>query len=1001
MVEVATPLAPFLRRPPTPPKESASKLPEDHELAHGLRPNTSPDTPDESPSSSAEYLKSVSERGRKKVVISAWKQYHQPPSISSKGYDSDDLRPLPPSRECKSTTSILKHSNDVSHLDGSNDPLAFDNSSLPAMLRSAILHMAADSRASRLDAYNSLLACLSTYEDIPDTQELVTNVAEMAVFIRRDVGFRVSDGASIDIQLATQALKLVTVFLCLPSLVEHMSEDFRHFIIDQSIACLADERAPKILVSHYLHLLEKQKFGHRILTTERVNRLLSAMDTVTSRVKGTRIVGHRLTIYQRLLGQARSTMASRSRSWINHLISGLLCNIKEIRTRAINFGTEAGIQLGTSSTVSHAFLAVLDHQSPDGKKVVEMLCARMLEMTSSKEDGQYVPPMWSVVVLFLRSRRRQIECWNHVKEWLDVIEKCFNSSDMQIKLQANIAWNRLIFGINIDTSTSSSMAKMLKAPIVALLERKPHEKTPEKNMRMVKQIARSSYCTLIYYALRPNASHAQLDQYWDLYVADLLAKSFISSKADVDHACEIMSALLFNAGPPRVWSENRANTLGPMTVNELPCIDPKWVRSRAGKIMPVFQKLFDLADWALNEEREAPIVIAWRNFMAALGSAGSKEIKVSLDTMNAVAQIATQVQHLKIKDCAVKANAATYEKVGILLRLAISYIGALAFNENRLVLTAQSGFEAASETPSGRLKINSATLNSAAIHILRVLLETTNDPEDTAYTGVIAKMVQIALEPAHSRHSQLNTLRNLARLCSFEDAAIPPSSRMILWEILADTVLSTLQLQRVSDSHGGSPQYPGHEYRDAVKILEIGITQYSNQISPCWQKLYDQIGKTIEREIGAAGATLVLVEPLAGLIGKGLLRKADDFPIIAATKVIERLYWLPSRQSLERIHMQLWGAVQGQHKPSALDFPPDVYTFVNTSLEVTYHAATSLPEELLISLLSAVTSTLQSCPPALKAKVLESLQNGLALWVEDSEGALSGAKSTVLAKVKI
>ena len=1001
MVEIATPLAPFLRRPPTPPKESTSKLPNENDLGHDLPHSKALDTPDESPSSSAECLKSGSERRRKKVIISAWKHYHQPPSVSSKGYDSDDLRQLPPSRECKSTTSILKRSNDVPNLDGSNDLLIFDNSSLPAMLRSAILHMANDSRSSRLDAYNSLLACLSTYEDIPNTQELVANVADIIGFVRRDVIHRVSDGASIDIQLATQALKLVTVFLCLPSLVEHVPEDFRHFIIEQSIASIADEKAPKILISHYMHLLEKQKFGPRIMNTERVIRLLSALETVTARVKGTRIVGHRLMIYQRLLGQAKSTMASRSGSWINHLISGLLCNIKEIRIRATTFGTEAGIQLGTSSSVSQAFLAMLDHQSPDGKKVVELLCARMEVMTSSKEDGQYVPPMWSVAILFLRSRRRQIECWDHLKMWLGIIEKCFNAGDIQVKLQANIAWNRLVFGINIDTSTTSSMAKMLKAPIVTLLERKPHEKTPEKNIKMVKQIARSSYCNLLYYALRPGAPHAQLDQYWDLYVADLLTKSFTASAIDVDHACEIMSALLFNSGPPRIWNENKANMIGPVTFNELPCIDPKWIRSRTGKIMYIFEKLFDLADWALDDDREAPIVVTWRNFMAALGSASSKEIKVSSDTVNAIAQIVNQIQHFLVKNRALEVSSATFNKIDILVHHAISGIGALALNEKRLVLTAQSAFEAASETPSGRLKTNPATLNSAAIHILQVLLKSTVGPENAAYIGVMTNVVQVALEPAHSRNSQLHTLRNISRLCTTEEDAISTRSKMMLWQVIADAGFSSLQMQRVMESRSGSPQYPGHEYRDVVKILEIGIQHHSKLTSPSWQKLYDQLVKTVEREIGAAGVTLMVVEPLASLINNSLLRESHAFFIHVAVKLVERLYWLPNRQSIERTHMQLWGAIPGQHKLSAPDISQGSYSMISTSLKVAYKAAASLPQELLMSLLSAVTSVMHACSHALKAKVLERLQHGLAIWIEDSEGKLTGPENTILPKVSI
>ena len=649
MVDVAQPLAPFLRRPPTPPKESASKLFEENSLQHNIAIRHLLDTPEESPSSSTEYFKSTPERARKKVGFSGWTIFHKPPSISTKGYDSDELRPLPPSRDCKSSKSILKLSAEHATLVGNDALLTFDNRSLPAMLRSAIHHMASDSRASRLDAYGSLLASLSTYEDVPNVQELVEVVNEITSHIRRDVSMRLGEDGSIDFQIVTQALKLVTVFCCTPSLAANVPEDFRSFIVDLSLSSL-EQKLPKILVSHYMHLLERQKFGSKIMNAERTNRLLAALDTITTRVRGNRIVGHRLMIYQRLLSQAKSVMASKVESWIDHLVAGLLSTVKDIRTRAITFGIEAGLRLGTTNNVSEACLEVFNRQPPEGKKVVDLLCDRLAQMVTVKDDACHVAQIWSVMILFLRSRRQQIERWEHLKAWLIIIQRCFNSGDAQVKFQANVAWNRLIFAINIEftasakTTTSLSMAKMLRQPIVSQLERNRIEKSKEKNSKLTKQVARASYCTLLYYALRPTATHAQLDQYWDLYVVDLIPKSFAANKSDINHACDILAALLFGHGQPRVWNENRANMNGPIESDELPCLDSKWVRSRAGKIMQVFDELLNAADWQLESGRVAPVILSWRSFMSALGQASSKEVKVSTDALTAVAQILNQVK---------------------------------------------------------------------------------------------------------------------------------------------------------------------------------------------------------------------------------------------------------------------------------------------------------------------------------------------------------------------
>ena len=737
------------------------------------------------------------------------------------------------------------------------------------------------------------------------------------------------------------------------------------------------------------------------MSTERANRLLFALDSITTRVKGTRIAGHRLMIYQRLLHQAKSAMASKSGSWMNHLISGLLCTVKDIRNRAITFGTEAGLRLGGSATVSQAFSTMLNHQSPDGRRVVELLCARMQEMAASREDGQQVPQMWSVAILFLRSRRRQVECWDHIKAWLDVLEKCFNSTDAQIKFQANLAWNHLIFCVDIDMSTSSSMAKMLKAPIVAQLERKQNEKPVEKKTKLIKQVARSSYCTLLYYALRPGVSYAQLDQYWDLYVADVLTNSISRTGADVNYACEILAALLFNDGQPRLWNNNRANMIGPTTSKELPCLDPKWIRSRVGKVIQVFGRLFDWADWAVNEGRSAHIVIAWQSFMASLGSAGSKEVKVSSDTMVAIAQIVNQVQSLLSKAGEIQSRASIYEHVGVLLHEALSKIGALAFNEKRLALTTQSAFEAVPETPSSRLKNSPVELNSAAVHLLRLLLQKPISYEHTACIDTIKKIVQVALESSHTRQGRLSTLRGVARLCASDCDTVPSESRLILWQVIADAGISTLQLQRASDSHDRSSQHPGHEYRDTAKILEIAFHHQSMHNFLTWQKLYDRLVETLRQEVGPAAIMLVVYEPLTGFIQRELVQKHDEFSLNAAVKIIERVQWVTDRHSLERTHMQLWGAIQGHHKSIPLDLPEDMYSLITTSLKQGYAVVTSLPPETASSLLSAVTSLVHSCPSDLKAKLLVKVHYGVALWIEDQVGALSGLDKLVLPKVRL
>jgi len=996
MVDVAQRLASILKRPPTPPKESTAKQ-EDNGIPEDIANRGLLDTPEESPSSSAECFNSSSGKIRKKVNFSGWTRFHKPLSISSKGCESDDLRPLPRSRDNNSVKSILKPSIDnvTNGLDGD---LALDNSEVPAMLRSTSIHLASHSRSARLDAYSTLLACLSAYDNVPEAQELVERVSEITGQIRRDISTKREDDDILDTQLITQALKLLTVLLCSPSTANSLEEDFCSFIVEQAVMSIEDEKSSKILVSHYMHLLERQKFGPKIMTADRANRVITAVDGVTNRIKGNRVVGQRLMIYQRLLTQSKPVMASRTASWMDDLISGMMSTIKDTRTRAIAFGVEAGLRLGSTGSVSQTCIDIFNRKSPEGRKVVEFVSDRLIEMSNSKEDGPHVPQIWAVAILFLRSRRRQLECWEHLKAWLGIIQRCFNSSEAPTKFQANVAWDRLIFAVNLDISTSESMTRMLRQAIMSQLERKTIETKANYNFRQAKQIARSSYCLLLYYAFRPSASHAQLNHFWELYVADMIPKCFVGSKAEIDHACDILTALLSNNGQPKMWDENRANRLAAVKPDDLPCLDPKWIRSKISSITAVYDKLLAVAEWKPERGREAPIVLTWRSVMLALANASSKEVKVSMELMNAVAQVVNQIKSMLGQGNNEASTILTYQKADILLEEAVSKIGVIPFMERRLSLTTKNTFEAASETPSNRVRVQIGTLNSPAKHLLNLILSTKSNHDSPAYVNLVRSAMRIGFQ-LNSRRSQIDVLRNLARLLPSGHTDFPLEAKSVLWRLLVDSTSLALGLPSTSDTRDGSPQYPGHEYREAVKILESGLQLRSPSAPSIWRKLSDSITETIGQEIGLGGVILLVIEPIAGFICKELAMQCDNDYVDVVIALLQHVRWPQSMQMMERAQTQLWGVVKGHHKLVSLDPFENVYTLMDESLDKAYQSLDSLSAETVSALISAVTTVMTSCPPALQAGLLAQLQGGLSVWIEDFKGAVASPRNDIYVKV--
>lgn len=993
MVDVHPRLASFAPRPPTPPKErigNIAKLEQDSTLFTS-RSNGVLDTPEESPSSSAEYFGGSSERVSKRVNFSPWTKYHKPPGNSSKRDGSNNqIRILPPSRDCKSSKSILKTCHDI-YMPAAGDlsVLSLDGD-ITSMLESAAQHLASPSRNSRVDAYTALLGCLSAYDGIPDLQITIDKLIDLLKCVRRDVLARTEENGVLDTQLVTQALKLLTALVSRPDFVRLVPDDFCSFIIEQSLLSVEDHALPKIVVIHYMHFVVQQKLPPQYMNADRINRLMKALDGVVGNIKGNRIVGQRLMVYKRLLTEAKSAMISCGETWIGHLISGMLSTFRDVRSRAIAFGIEASLSLGTVKSVSQAFLDTLNRESPEGRKVADFLASRLTEMASSKDEGNHVPQMWSVVILFLRSRRRQLEGWQHLKSWLLIIQKCFNSSDTQTKFQANLAWSRLIFAINLDPLTSPSMVRMLRQPIATQLDRKSDPRA-YKTSKYNKQIARSSYCTLLYYAFRPSATHTHFDQYWNDYIWQMLPSDSSTAVLDIDHSCNILTAL-FSSTQPKIWDENRANLDGPVKADELPCIDSKWIRSRSAEVLKVFQRLFQAADWHLRQDQEAPILLAWRSFGTAIGEAGRKEVKVSIETMTAIAHMLNTLQSFWLRDLKQKTAeeiSHIIKKIDILFNEAVIRIGLIPFNEKRLAQSSQNSYEA-TETPSSRFGEHKGPSSSSFVSLLNFLVSTLEDcqiPEN--FELIINHVMSISMSLTTTRKTQISILKDFAQLIS-SDVRQLSKARVIFWQLIAKSAESIFGLPKVKEcSHGDSPQYTGHDYKDVIKIMEVGVLLRSTEIKARWQSLGSILIQALEQEMGDESVNTIFIEPLAETITQSQSADFDEILLSFAVFLLKSTKWSSLRHEKHHAHKLLGDASLTPHKHSSPDHFNNIFLMVDVLLKTSYTFFEKISSGVLIEFLSAATSAIASCPPSLIVTALMQIQKGIAVWTEDGKEILA------------
>lgn len=985
MVETLSALA---ARPPTPPRASSRSEPLG---PAGNRPGSIdmlPGTPDESPSSSqVGFTGSRREPGSKRVDFSPWTDYIKPLSFTKSNLQSKSpLRVLRPSNECKPKKSILKTS--VAPFSQSPcDPLRPNEpENLVTMWESAVQQLSGESRNSRLDAYMHLFGALKAYDGLLDGNGIGEKIRLITQYLQRDIRLESGEYETLDINLVTYALKLLTVLVWNPQLATHLPDEFRSFVIDRATTALQEPKTPKSITSHYMHLLSTQTFQQKIMTGNRASKLLTILQNITDNVNGNAVIAQRLMIYQRLLTQCKPSMATHANMWVQHLLTGLFHHIKDTRTKAVTFGMQAATTFGPNVSISNAVRTTLSTPLEDGREYLSEMIENLMRMISSREKGVHVPQIWSIVILLLRTRKSPVEQWEHFKDWLLVIQKCFNCSDSAIKTQAILAWNRFVYAVSPSESTGISMVRMLSKPILSQIERRKIEKLGTQP----NSTALSSYCNLLYYAFRQSASHKQLDLFWKEYVLPPFSTVFNFGPTINDRASQILSSLLWNP-QLKIWSENRANEATKLEPDELPVLDCKWVRSRVSTVLEVFESLFETSMWREDDPYASSIALAWTSFSKALGEASSKEIKPSTESMHAIASILGMFQRLWKRgpaalnvdpDCG---DDAFLDRFRFLSKTIVSSLGPIPFTENLLLKSSSQGAFQTTNTPTHRRSLSEGNCKSPILHFLHLISTVPTGVRPLlAYRLLISEILEICSHARSSRGSRLELFRQFTELHlhnASNDLDPNSHSARYVWEVTAGLVDESLLSPPPDSTKDRGSALSRDHVNIIVKILETGI-RFGEFCFSDWSRLADTLVYVVRSERKDDTIAASIIEPLS----ESLLNQ-DVTLAVEPTGVLLKLAVHPGSQTDE------------SHSPR----PPILYPYLGPQVDhnqMGYGKLKDLTEKTLkgayqqyedfypstlSSFIEAVDYSMKNYPPDLRLTALERLQSGVSLWLADRD----------------
>ncbi|CAO2655663.1 Nn.00g044660.m01.CDS01 [Neocucurbitaria sp. VM-36] len=937
-------------------------------------PEQSPSSDISIPSSSASTRKRVNFELQtctipsKKAIAQSWTPTRSSP-----------LRPLPQTRVSHPLKSILKPS------DGTTTPPPADDAAaahkfktFAEMLDSIVKLLASAERSSRLDAYHSLQRTMQAYDKIPDDQALKHKMSLLAQFIRRDIQAPSPTGTGLDSQLVAQALKLLMALFRITDLTSAMDDDFCSFIVERIIQVASDETLPKAVVNTHLAVLMQQNFRLRTMTTNRIEKVLDALDTIHERISGFSVQAYRIRIYRKLIQQGPDVMIKHTERWFKHTVKALVSAQKDINQSALDTAVAAAKTIGHDRHVAKSVLAVLNRVRSDGETFARVL-TQELERMLGGDNAAMVPQIWSAVTGLLRdSLHGQI--FSSMKDWLEVFEKCLRSEKDLVKVHTNVAFCFLLYAVNLAPNTSEGWTKMfLNIPLHQLQRRAPAKKNEREAIT-------SGYITLLYYALRPTATFDQLDRYLTEFVAGFWNPLIYSSSAHhATAACRVVSALLDGSRKP--WNEHRALDLRPQYMiqrSELPLVDPKWVRKSLSLVLHFVENILDATPWTENEHQEdAPVKSMWLAVINSLVEASSKEVMASSETKDAMAHIINLLRRVWDKHTAKLAVPQQKEdlwadKYCFLIETVVQKLGAFQFAEKCLTRNGDNEFEVAS-TPSHRSRQHGAR-TSPLLYLVDLLI---NQSEGKLANSVRLRALKLIVEPCfNAQNTRLGKLELLRDCGATVDGSLRAAVALNFWAQTA-TLLQASFHEQTSTSNERISRPLGKEYEVIVELLQFGSAYMLNM--PRGEEILSSFIDTVRRESGEGAVILAVIEKVSECVLKRTAIE-DKVSCLPYTSILLRnLPKQMSRRVLEQGRQNMWPSSPATGRNPDFDPYNHFYGALNSVGSAAYQDLNSEDVEPTRRFLDAFGNAIHHCSTSHLAVYLRKTQDVIRLWVEDPE----------------
>ncbi|KAL7945102.1 Rap1-interacting factor 1 N terminal domain-containing protein [Trichoderma barbatum] len=999
-------------RPPTPPREAGKEgdlsvktilsraSPSDPQDSLQTPPTANTPTSTDVPDS-----KLMSSRARKTVVWSAHTEYKDPIDYRSieKLHKSSPLSVRSPTS--KPIKGILKPSpspNPLKLSSGVDFDLVLGQPNIIEMLDSTIKQLAGSDRDSKLDAYMVLSRALKASNNLPDRVALQDKMSLFMQFIQRDITFK-NDTGALDSSLINHALTLLATFLHFPAIASTLTSDFGIFIVDHSVRSFEDVSTPKDVVRHLMQVVAFQNFSSKVMTLDRVGRLVTALHQIEGHLKGKSIVMSRIHIYKRLVKQARLHMVTHS-NWLKDMLSDMLSTVKDIRAQAISLATEAGFALRSEKQLMRKTSEIFQTTNDD-QTYIEFYIHRLQEMLKDRTTASAVPQIWSAIILFMRC---PLERWQYYGPWLTLAQSAFNMADSSTKQEANFAWNRYIYLTLADSKTTPKILGTLCQPLLSQLRRRANPRQLEEAVKLQRTVI-GGICNLYYYAFSPGNDKFSPDSIWDVAVEPVLSQLInLDGKPEIPGDCLMQAgrilANLMDVATPRVWRQDRIMETPPTNPDELPPLDSKWVRRNSDKVFrtvgPLLEKRFlDLAN------KDSLVFRLWHALAGSVAAASAKDIKVSEDTAKFFAYSFGLLSKMWLAGIPSDGSlhvSAFLSSIKNFIDILVKALGILPFTEKKLAMTVANTFESIA-TPSHNQSRSSSpgTVRTPLNHLFSML---SSVPSGGADDEALADFFLCVFEPffhGKGTKARQELVHELLQLLPRESP-----SPYGPWLLAAQNLSLSLDNNDSTSTLTGSSKMLGPKYRDIASLLERGLVGYPQLPLDRWFSLFERLSESVVQQLGDAGRALVVIEPLAKALLNCVENGSTKTPSATSLKAIRVLFDIAKlprdRTALNTARQRLWGNSLAVARAGSLDPFDNLNKLGNQALEVFYSKFPVFDSKSEITpLIESIGDFLMRCFSQLGVKAFTNFQMGLCLWIEDDKSCYEHDEELPLPKALI